>query len=98
MYWGGIAQAAHRGSHQQKRERVIHLVANTGVEDGEHVRRQASPEAVRGEGAERDPQESRNRSDQEECAVHSLSIIRRPRRARCYRPKRPSNTNWLPFR
>jgi hypothetical protein len=53
---------------------VIHLVPNSRFEDGQHVGRQATAQAVGAEGTERDGGESGQRSEESERPIHSPII------------------------
>ena len=58
------------GRDKEQGEHVVHLIANRGFEYIEHFWRQAATQAVRPEGAGRHPDETEDRSNEEERCVH----------------------------
>ena len=70
-----------RDRNDQHRERVVDLVADAGVEHREHLRRQPATQCVRPEGTERHGDESRQRTNEQERAIHAVIVWPGPRYA-----------------
>ena len=58
-------------SHHQNGQRVVHLIADSGLEHGEHVHRQSIAQPVRPKRTERNADERSERTDKEKRSIRS---------------------------
>src|SRR5262245_7452129 len=75
-----VSDMSYRGRDNQYRERVIHVITDTGIEDLEHLRRKTTLQAMRSESSECYAEKTQYCSNQQKRSIHcgNHTYVRRP--------------------